>query len=122
MKHLDIYARRDPQLAPYLLREVDIEWKRKCRKVNFVYWIAILTMLLCLDDRITLEVLHYLKLYVDQSNLEQEKRDEDHSIRRQTLIQLMDTVKTAYMRDQQWKPEDAKAVTAILNGEKIKEN
>lgn len=121
MKHLDIYARRDPQLAPYLLREVDIEWKRKCRKVNFVYWVAILTILLCFDDRITLEVLHYLKLYVDQSNLEQEKRDEDHGIRRQTLIQLMDTVKTAYMRDQQWRPEDAKAVTAILNGEKSKE-
>ena len=114
MRHLDLYARRDPQLAPYLLREVDIEWKRRCRKVNFVFWCAVFTFLACYDERLTLEGMHFLKLFADQAALEQEKRDEDMNHRRQRLVDVMNVVKTAYLRDKSWRSSDLESVKQIL--------
>lgn len=63
MKHLDVYARRDVQLAPYLLRDIDIEYKRKCRKVSFIIWIAVLTLSDLFNGKLENEQIHYMKMY-----------------------------------------------------------
>lgn len=113
-KHLDLYARRDPQLAPYLLREVDIEFKRRCRKVNFVFWVALLTGLLLYDERIALESMHYLKKYAEQAKLEEHARDDDTNERRAKLVEVMNVVKDAFERDQRWSKADAEKAKKVL--------
>lgn len=114
MKHLDLYARRDPQLAPYLLREVDIEYKRKCRKVNFMVWTAVLTLLLAYQYRLQTEELNLLRSYASYVRAEQDARDEDHMERRRLFVLLSNLVKDAFFRSQQWTPEDQKKALDLL--------
>lgn len=114
MRHLDLYARRDPQLAPYLLREVDIEYKRRCRKVNFVFWLALFSALVIYDERLALESMHYLRLFAEQSQIEQAARDHDTNERRAKLVEVMNVVKDAFERDQKWTKADEQRTDAIL--------
>ncbi|KAL7697768.1 hypothetical protein N2W54_001686 [Lotmaria passim] len=114
MKHLDLYARRDPQLAPYLLREVDIEYKRKCRKVSFVVWVAIFTVAVAWQTRMQGEALHYMRLYASYVRAEQDAKDEDNIQRRKAFVGVMNVVKAAFDRDQRWTPADeAKAIKEL---------
>ncbi|KAH9588961.1 hypothetical protein LSM04_007270 [Trypanosoma melophagium] len=114
MKHLDLYARRDPQLAPYLLREVDIEYKRKCRKVSFCLWACIFTIVTTFQMRIQGEQLHYLRLYADCAKTEQDAKDEDEIRRRKAFVAVMNVVKDAFDRDQSWnKSDQEKALKAL---------
>ncbi|CBH09570.1 hypothetical protein, conserved [Trypanosoma brucei gambiense DAL972] len=106
MKHLDLYARRDPQLAPYLLREVDIEYKRRCRKVSFCAWICVFTAVTAVQIRMQSEQLHYMRLYADCVEAEQRAKDEDGIRRRKALVALMNVVKDAFGRNQSWGNED----------------
>lgn len=118
MKHLDLYARRDPQLAPYLLREVDIEYKRKCRKVSFLYWVVLFTMAIALQSRIQGESIHHLRSYATLINLEQEAKDADNLERRRILIEIMEVCINAFNRDQKWRREDYNSVkNSILENE-----
>jgi hypothetical protein len=114
MKHLDLYARRDPQLAPYLLREVDIEWKRKCRKVNFVFWVAVAVGLMLYDQRLAAEAIYFLKQYAVLMADEQEARDFDADMRRAKLVGVMGVVKDAYRRNAKWTKADENAAVEIL--------
>lgn len=102
MKHLDLYARRDVQLAPYLLREVDIEYKRKCRKVSFLVWVVIFTVAVAWQTRMQGEALHYMRLYASYVRAEQDAKDEDNIQRRKAFVGVMNVVKAAFDRDQRW--------------------
>ncbi|KEG10192.1 hypothetical protein DQ04_04061020 [Trypanosoma grayi] len=114
MKHLDLYARRDPQLAPYLLREVDIEYKRKCRKVSFCCWMCIFTIVTAVQMRMQSEQLHYLRLYADCVRAEQEAKDGDEIRRRKAFVGVMNIVRDAFDRDQSWNRNDQeKALNAL---------
>lgn len=106
MKHLDLYARRDVQLAPYLLREVDIEYKRKCRKVSFLVWVVIFTVAVAWQTRMQGEALHYMRLYASYVRAEQDAKDEDSIQRRKAFVGVMNVVKNAFDRDQRWTSED----------------
>ncbi|EPY42983.1 hypothetical protein AGDE_00940 [Angomonas deanei] len=106
MKHLDIYARRDPQLAPYLLREVDIEYKRKCRKVKFLVWLILFTVSMALQTRMQSEELHYMRLFAELMKKEQDAKDEDNVKRREIFVQYMNLVKDAFFRSQKWTKSD----------------
>lgn len=120
MKHLDLYARRDPQLAPYLLREVDIEFKRKCRKLHFCYWVGICTMLILYQQRIMTETIHYLKGYAEFVEAERGAKDDDNALRRRALVRCMNLVKLAYSRDASWSTHDtAQAVECLSNAKKM---
>lgn len=114
MKHLDIYARRDPQLAPYLLREVDIEYKRQGRKVTFVLWVALCTVVTAVHLRIQSEELHYMKLYITQMKAEQDAKDRDNTKRREVFAKLMNVISDAFRRDQAWHDSDAHRAADIL--------
>jgi hypothetical protein len=114
MSHLDLYARRDPQLAPYLLREIDIEYKRKCRKVNFVFWIAMCTTALLYDQRVSAEAVFYLREYAELIQDENEAKDRDNDLRRAKLVGLMGIVKQAFERDGKWTVEDYHAASRVL--------
>ena len=98
MRHLDIYARRDPQLAPYLLREVDIEYKRKCRKVNFVFWLSVLVCLIMLQSRESLETAFYLRNYTELLREELDAKDDDMDLRRAKMVQLLQLLKKVEQR------------------------
>ncbi|AYU80134.1 hypothetical protein conserved [Leishmania donovani] len=114
MKHLDLYARRDPQLAPYLLREVDIEYKRKCRKVSFLVWVVVFTVAVAWQTRMQGETLHYMRLYASYVRAEQDARDEDNIKRRKAFVGVMNVVKDAFDRDQRWTAADeAKALKEL---------
>lgn len=114
MKHLDLYARRDPQLAPFLLREVDIEFKRKCRKVSFCAWVAVLTVLLAYQYRLQAEELFYVKHYAEYWRAEQDARDEDNLVRRRAFVSITNVVKNSFNRDQKWNADDASQCNMIL--------
>lgn len=114
MKHLDLYARRDPQLAPYLLREVDIEFKRTCRKVNFCVWSAVMTFLLAYQYRLQAEELSLLMHYAEYCKAEQDARDEDNVVRRRVFVGISNIVKEAFNRDQQWKHSDTVRCGEVL--------
>lgn len=114
MKHLDLYARRDPQLAPYLLREVDIEFKRKCRKVQFMVWVIIFTVAMGWQSRMQGESLHFMRLYAAYMKAEQDAKDEDNIQRRKAFVGVMNTVKDAFDRDQKWTASDAKKAMGYL--------
>lgn len=114
MKHLDLYARRDPQLAPYLLREVDIEFKRKCRKVNFLIWGTLFTMAILLQARIQSESVHHLRNYAYYVRDRQEAKDKDSIIRRKALVHVLGIIVDAYNRDQKWTESDARKAEAGL--------
>lgn len=114
MKHLDLYARRDPQLAPYLLREVDIEYKRKCRKASFLVWVVILTMGVALQWRIQAESVHHLRHYAVLVKMEEEGKDEDSLERRTALVGVMDLVVQAFHRDQRWGRGDVAQAKKVL--------
>lgn len=114
MKHLDLYARRDPQLAPYLLREVDIEYKRQCRKVTFCVWTGIVTVLLAYQYRLQVEELFYLKQYAEYCRAEQDARDDDGALRRKIFVGISNVVKDAFQRDQRWTPEDTERCVAVM--------
>jgi hypothetical protein len=114
MTHLDLYARRDAQLAPYLLREIDIEYKRKCRKVNFVIWTALCTCAMLYDQRANAEAVYYLREYAELIQDEQEARDRDTDLRRAKLVGVMGVVKAAFDRDAQWTVKDYQAAVKIL--------
>lgn len=114
MKHLDVYARRDAQLAPYLLREVDIEFKRRCRKVQFLVWMAILTATICLQARLQGETLHFMRLYAGYMKAEQDAKDDDNIKRRKALVGVMNVIKDAFDRDQKWvKADEQKAMSCL---------
>ena len=113
-KMLDIHARRDPQLAPYLLREVDIEFKRKNTKVKFVVWSMILTFLVCWNERLNCEELHFLKQYVGVLQLEDDEKALDADIRRAKLVAFLELVREAYTRDQKWTALDTKRAEEIF--------
>lgn len=116
MKHLDLYARRDPQLAPYLLREVDIEYKRKCRKVSFLLWVIIFTTAIALQSRIQGESVHHLRNYASLINLQQEALDADNLERRRVLVEIMEACVYAFNRDQKWSNEDFKKLKRGILG------
>ncbi|CUG85899.1 membrane-associated protein, putative [Bodo saltans] len=106
MKHLDLYARRDPQLAPYLLREVDIEFKRKCRKVSYCFWVGVITILMSYQYRLQAEELSYLRQYAAYCRASQDARDEDDMERRRVFVTITNTIKDAFNRDQRWRESD----------------
>lgn len=114
MKHLDLYARRDPQLAPYLLREVDIEFKRQCRKVNFVVWVAFCVFMMLWDQRANAEVVYYLRKYAEMIQAEAEAQDLDNDLRRSKLVGVMAVVKSAFDRDAKWTVSDYQAAVQVL--------
>ncbi|RNF10852.1 uncharacterized protein Tco025E_06727 [Trypanosoma conorhini] len=114
MKHLDLYARRDPQLAPYLLREVDIEYKRKCRKVSFCIWMCIFTVVTAFQIRMQGDQLHYLRLYADCVRAEQDAKDEDEIRRRKTFVAVANLVRDAFDRDQKWHKSDQEKALKVL--------
>lgn len=118
MKHLDVYARRDVQLAPYLLREVDIEFKRKCRKVQFVVWMTIFTVATCLQIRLQGETLHFIRLYAGYVKAEQDAKDEDNLKRRRAFVGVMNVVKDAFDHDQKWSKMDEEKAMACLTERK----
>lgn len=115
MKHLDLYARRDPQLAPYLLREVDIEYKRRCRKVQFLVWVVIFTITTALQTRLQGEQLHYMRLYASYVRAEQDAKDDDNIKRRKAFVGVMNVVKDAFDRDQSWTKEDEAKALGFLH-------
>uniref|UniRef100_A0A7S1QYH9 Uncharacterized protein n=1 Tax=Neobodo designis TaxID=312471 RepID=A0A7S1QYH9_NEODS len=114
MGHLDLYARRDPQLAPYLLREVDIEFKRKCRKVNYIFWVAVFMCSMLYDQRAHAEVSYYLRTYAEMVHEEQQARDRDMDLRRGKLVGVMGVIKNAFERDGKWRVDDYKEAVRIL--------
>ena len=117
MKHLDLYARRDPQLAPYILREVDIEYKRKCRKVNFCFWMAMCTLAAFYNNRMSAETIYFMKRYAEYMQAEQECLDDDASIRRRALTQFMNVVRSSYAKTAgKWTSKDAKDADMIFSG------
>lgn len=118
MKHLDLYARRDPQLAPYLLREVDIEFKRKCRKVNFCLWVGLCMALSLYYQRITAESVHYMKSYAEFVEAEKGARDDDSALRRRALVRVMNLVKASYSRSGEWSREDTRLALESLDNAK----
>lgn len=115
MRHLDIYARRDPQLAPYLLREVDIEHKRKCRKVTFAFWLTVFIATLLYNQRSHCDVAYYMRQYVECTTTERLAKDEDVDRRRAMFVALTGCVKDAFERDQRWTAADLKAVEKVLS-------
>ena len=119
MGHLDLYARRDPQLAPYLLREVDIEYKRKCRKVNFVFWVAMAVAAMLYDQRATAESVYYMRAYAELIAEEQEALDRDSDLRRSKLVGVMGVVKKAFDRDAKWRVEDYHQAVSILRSDDV---
>jgi len=114
MKHLDVYARRDPQLAPYLLREVDIEYKRKCQKVNFCFWLTIGVAVSLFNTALYCEQIAILIAYADSVHREDEAKDEDFAIRRRVFVEFMTLVKEAFHRDQKWTSADMRAAKNLL--------
>lgn len=118
MKHLDVYARRDVQLAPYLLREVDIEFKRKCRKVQFLVWMALFTVAICLQMRLQGETLHFMRLYAGYMKAEQDAKDDDNIKRRKAFVGVMNVVKDAFDRDQKWSQSDERKAMSCLTERK----
>jgi hypothetical protein len=114
MTQLDLYARRDPQLAPYLLREVDIEYKRKCRKVNYIFWVSVFVCALLYDQRAHAECAYYLRTYAELVHEEQEARDRDADLRRGKLVGVMGVIKSAFERDSKWKIDDYREASRIL--------
>lgn len=114
MKHLDLYARRDPQLAPYLLREIDIEYKRKCRKVNFLVWVVLFVISVALQSRIQGESVHHLRNYASLVKLEEEAKDVDHQTRRRVIVEIMDVIVSAFNRDQTWTKKDTKKAEQVF--------
>jgi hypothetical protein len=114
MKHLDLYARRDPQLAPYLLREVDIEYKRKCRKASYCFWVGVITILMSYQYRLQAEELSYLRQYAAYCRASQDARDEDDMERRRVFVTITNTIKDAFNRDQRWRECDVKACLSAL--------
>nr|CCC89547.1 conserved hypothetical protein [Trypanosoma congolense IL3000] len=115
MKHLDLYARRDPQLAPYLLREVDIEYKRSCRKVTFCLWVCLFTLTSAVQIRMQGEHLHYMRLYAECVDTERCASDEDGIHRRKTFVALMNIVKKAFDRNQSWNKDDEESAMKELS-------
>ena len=114
MSHLDLYARRDPQLAPYLLREVDIEFKRKCRKVNFIFWVALCVCGMMIDQRSHAEVVYFVRHYAELIQEERDARDLDNDLRRAKLVGVMGVVKAAFDRDAKWTLSDHNDAIKIL--------
>lgn len=114
MKHLDIYARRDPQLAPYLLREVDIEFKRKCRKVNFCFWVAAFVTMSLFLRQLKSDELDLLVQYADLIRKEQDAKDDDFAVRRRVFVKYMAIVKSAFNSDQKWSDVYAQKVHTLL--------
>jgi hypothetical protein len=114
MKHLDVYARRDVQLAPYLLREVDIEYKRKCNKVSFCFWLAMLVALTLYDMQLQSEALVVMIGLADMIRQENDAKDDDFSARRQLFAKYLVTLKEAFARDQKWTDSDAAKVNGFL--------
>ncbi|KAG8347783.1 hypothetical protein ERJ75_000537700 [Trypanosoma vivax] len=114
MKHLDLYARRDPQLAPYLLREVDIEYKRKCRKVSFCVWVTIFTIVLTFQIRMQGEQLHYMRLYADCTKTEHDAIDNDNIKRRKAFVSIMNIATEAFDENQKWSVTDQERAVKAL--------
>ena len=108
-KMLDIYARRDPQLAPYLLREVDMEFKRKNTKVRFVVWSCLFVLLFMMNERINCENVHQLRRYVELLQYEEDEKDIDADLRRAKLMAVLALVRQAWARDQTWRQSDTDA-------------
>jgi hypothetical protein len=142
MRHLDIYARRDPQLAPFLLREVDIEYKRRCRKVNFVFWMTAFVATMLFQARESLETAFYMKHYTELLREELDSKDDDMDLRRAKIVQLLKLVKDAEGRARAagealaaekapatdarykasaWTEKDTEAAVAILQSAEIPE-
>lgn len=142
MRHLDIYARRDPQLAPYLLREVDIEYKRRCRKVNFLVWMTLFTAVSLFQSRESLETAFYMKNYTQLLREELDSKDDDMDLRRGKMVQLLKLVKDVEKRargvgeslaasgatpenkgynENLWTESETQAAIAILRSQEIPE-
>jgi len=94
-RQLDIYARRDAQLAPYLLRTVDIEYHRKCTKVKFVFWVSCFTALMCLNMRTELEVMAVTMPYVQLLHELKDAEDLDFEIRQGIAASVLPTLSAA---------------------------
>lgn len=114
MRHLDIYARRDPQLAPYLLREVNIEFKRRCTKVSFVFWVAVLSALTVWDQRVNSESFYYLRMYAEQTKILEDMKDIDASERRRALVDFLLLVREAFSRNAEWTILDSKKAKQLF--------
>lgn len=115
-KMLDIYARRDPQLAPYLLREVNIEYKRKNTKVRFVFWAALAVLLLMLDQRLNAELIHHMRRYLEVVQMEEDEKDLDADIRRAKLVAFLGAVRRSFERDRTWNDDDTAKAIALVKG------
>lgn len=115
MMHLDVYARRDPQLVPYLLREVDIEYKRKCRKVAFAFWLAVGIFLSQVHTAVTADVVYLAREYAEYVQIEQSAKDDDALVRRRTLAKLINVVNASFARNQKWSKDDSDAAMKIFD-------
>eukprot|EP00759_Apiculatamorpha_spiralis_P045727 PhF_6_TR42591/c0_g1_i1/m.64040 len=120
-KHLDVYARRDAQLAPYLLREVDIEYLRKCRKVRYVVWVAILTALMLYTNRVETEVMYFMRPYLESMQDLSEAEDGDYEIRHRTAAKALKMIGEAKDSPKLWtKAYKEEVVKVLLSDEPVK--
>ena len=95
-RQLDVYARRDPQLAPYILRQVDKEYQRSGTKVKYVFWVAMLVAGILYDFRVEAERGHFLQPYLEKLEELSESEILDYEKRQKyakTLLQLLEEVK-----------------------------
>ena len=95
-RQLDVYARRDPQLAPYLLRQVDTEFQRGCRKVKYIFWVALFVACLLYDIRVEAELGHFLQPYfekLDQLRACEVADYEDRQAHARKLLDLLERFK-----------------------------
>ena len=102
-RQLDVFARRDPQLAPYLLREVDIEYQRRYTKFRFILWIAAFTALTLYNLRLHYEINYFLKPYAQRQEEHRRNEDRDFEIRQRWLVRilhLLEKVRHAPLNDQ----------------------
>lgn len=120
MRHLDIYARRDPQLLPYVIREVDIEYKRQCNKTTFCMWVALYVFLIFYYIWLRSETYHFLLQYAECFAAEQEARDEDATVRRRKFVEFLQLVRDAYKRDKSWSKADTAAAERILSLDEVR--
>ncbi len=114
MKHLDVYARRDVQLAPYLLREVDIEYKRKCQKVSFCLWLALTVAMGLFSMQLYGEQVEVMMNLAELVHRENEARDEDFLIRRRLFAKYLAIIKESFARDQKWTDADTFKVSEMF--------
>jgi hypothetical protein len=94
---------------------VDIEFKRRCSKVKFCKWVAVVVMLYCIDQRLNFDLFHAVRIYAEVLGEEQEAKDHDNLERRRIFAELVRVVKEAFERDQRWSNADQRRAELALS-------